>query len=406
MGSAFASGGAISTGTGSATGYTLHTFTTTGNSSFVVPDLGTRLRASVGGDLSGSGALVFSGPGTLTLTGSNTFTGLTTVSAGTLSIGNGGTAGSMTGNIANNSALVFNRSNASTYAGAISGSGSVTKLGAGTLTLSGSSSYTGGTVVSAGTLSITNSNALGQSGTVVLGNAATGSSAVTLRSTVDLARDITVSTSGSGVARIEGDTNFITYSGGLLLNRPTTLGGAATDRYGVSGRISGPVGTLTIDAPRVTFDQTAANANTFTGSVAINPGRILQLNTVNALSGSHAVAANGTLYLVVGTGSTATIGTLSGTGLVSPNPSVAGLQTLSVGSDNGSGTFGGSLANGGGTLAWSRPAPAPRRSPGATRTPAAPWCRPARCRCRDRAWPAAARGPWARARCRSPRGPR
>ena len=229
--------------------------------------------------------------------------------------------------------------------------GGLTKLGAGTLTLSASNSYTGGTVVSAGILSITNSNALGTSGTVVLGNAATGSSGVTLRSTVDLARDITVSTSGSGVARIEGDTNFITYSGGLLLNRPTTLGGTAADRYGVSGRISGPVGTLTIDAPRVTFDQTAANANTFTGSVAINPGRILQLNTVNALSGSHAVAANGTLYLVVGTGSTATIGTLSGTGLVSPNPSVAGLQTLSVGSDNGSGTFGGSLANGGGTLA-------------------------------------------------------
>ena len=175
--------------------------------------------------------------------------------------------------------------------------GGLTKLGAGTLTLSGSSSYTGGTVVSAGTLSITNSNALGKSGTVVLGNAATGSSAVTLRSTVDLARDITVSSSGSGVARIEGDTNFITYSGGLALNRPTTLGGTSADRYGVSGRISGPVGTLTIDAPRVTFDQTAANANTFTGSVAINPGRILQLNSPHGLSGSHAVTANGLFYL-------------------------------------------------------------------------------------------------------------
>ena len=53
--------------------------------------------------------------------------------------------------------------------------GGLTKLGAGTLTLTASNAYTGGTVVSAGMLSITNSNALGQSGTVVLGNAATDS---------------------------------------------------------------------------------------------------------------------------------------------------------------------------------------------------------------------------------------
>jgi hypothetical protein len=60
-----------------------------------------------------------------------------TISAGTLSIGNGTTSGSITGNITNNAALAFNRSDNSTYSGVISGTGTLEKLGNGTLTLTG-----------------------------------------------------------------------------------------------------------------------------------------------------------------------------------------------------------------------------------------------------------------------------
>ena len=85
----------------------------------------------------------------------------TTISAGTLQIGNGGTTGSVAGDVVDNAALVFNRSDALTYGGVISGTGSLTKSGTGTLTLTGDNTYTGGTTISAGTLQIGNGGTTG-----------------------------------------------------------------------------------------------------------------------------------------------------------------------------------------------------------------------------------------------------
>ncbi len=73
--------------------------------------------------MSGTGLLTKSGAGTLTLTGANTYTGGTTVSAGTLQ----GNTTSLQGNIANNAAVVFDQVAAGTYAGVLSGTGSLTK---------------------------------------------------------------------------------------------------------------------------------------------------------------------------------------------------------------------------------------------------------------------------------------
>ena len=87
----------------------------------------------------------------LTLTGASAY-GLTTVSAGTLEIGSGGTTGSYAGDITNNAAVAFNRSNASTYAAVISGPGTVSKLGAGTLSMTGVRAYLGDTIISGGAL--------------------------------------------------------------------------------------------------------------------------------------------------------------------------------------------------------------------------------------------------------------
>ncbi|QBH97055.1 hypothetical protein EKN56_11995 [Limnobaculum zhutongyuii] len=108
---------------------------------------------SYAGVVSGNGALEKNSASTiLTLTGDNTFTGSTSINSGTLQIGSGGSSGSIISNIINNDALIFNRLDDITYSGVLSGSGSLTKLGAGSLTLNSTGSSQGNVAVNAGTL--------------------------------------------------------------------------------------------------------------------------------------------------------------------------------------------------------------------------------------------------------------
>ena len=113
-----------------------------------------RFGGSVAGNIVNNGVLVFNrsdtltlggrsaapvrshnpGAGTVVLTGDNTYTGGTTIAAGTLQLGDGGASGSIVGDVIDNCALVFNRSDAVSFAGNISGIGSVTQAGTGTLT--------------------------------------------------------------------------------------------------------------------------------------------------------------------------------------------------------------------------------------------------------------------------------
>lgn len=99
------------------------------------------LAASVSNNGGNATSITKSGSGRWILTGNNSATGTVTISGGTLQIGNGGTSGSIAGNVTNGGHLVFNRSNSYTYGGVISSSGTVTKNGAGTLILSGTNIY-------------------------------------------------------------------------------------------------------------------------------------------------------------------------------------------------------------------------------------------------------------------------
>lgn len=102
--------------------------------------------------LTGNRRLIKYGTGTLTITGDATYTGNTTIGGGTLQIGNGGTTGSILGDVVNLGSLTFARSNAYFFSGVISGSGVVQQSGPGVTFLLGENTYTGATIVNSGSL--------------------------------------------------------------------------------------------------------------------------------------------------------------------------------------------------------------------------------------------------------------
>jgi fibronectin-binding autotransporter adhesin len=109
-----------------------------------------------GGVVSGTGSLEQMGSGTTAVTSANTYSGGTTISDGTLQLGNGGATGSIVGNVLTegDGALAFNRSNTYTFGGTISGTGSVSQTGSGITILTGDNSYTGATTITNGWLYI------------------------------------------------------------------------------------------------------------------------------------------------------------------------------------------------------------------------------------------------------------
>src|SRR5690606_23555287 len=213
------------------------------------------------GVIGGARKLAEAGTGATTLTGTNTYSGGTTISAGTLAIGNGGTTGSITGDVTNNGALQFNRSDAVGFAGAISGTGSVTQAGSGTTTLTGANTYSGGTTISAGTLSI------GDGGTA---GSITGD--VTNNGTLQFNRSDAV-----GFAGVIGGTGSLTQAG----SGATTLTG--TNTY--SGGTTISAGTLAIGD--------GGTAGSITGDVTNNG--TLQFNRSDAVGFAGVIGGTGSL---------------------------------------------------------------------------------------------------------------
>jgi autotransporter-associated beta strand protein len=122
----------------------------------------------------GGRSLIKYGTGTLTIAGAGTYTGGTTIENGIVQLGNGGAGGSILGNLVfcsnsadpncntgTNKALVFDRSDVSTFSGSIIGPGQVAQIGSGTVALLGTNTYTGGTTISSGTLQLGNGGTTG-----------------------------------------------------------------------------------------------------------------------------------------------------------------------------------------------------------------------------------------------------
>ncbi len=105
------------------------------------------------GVLSGDEAVLEkTGTGTLTLSANQAYTGRTTITQGTLQLGDGGTSGWVEGPIINHGSLAFRRSDDVVFSEAISGMGVVMQNGGGVLDLAGPMSFEGSMLVHSGTL--------------------------------------------------------------------------------------------------------------------------------------------------------------------------------------------------------------------------------------------------------------
>ena len=118
----------------------------------------------------GNGALTKKGTGTLIIDTANNSISSTTISAGTVQLGNNDNVGDLgSANIIDQGTLAFMEASAFTVGNIISGNGSVAQNDTNTTKLTGANTYAGGTLVNSGTLQMGVKNALGTPGTGVAG---------------------------------------------------------------------------------------------------------------------------------------------------------------------------------------------------------------------------------------------
>jgi len=245
-----------------------------------------------------NGGLTKAGSGTLVLLGANTYALGTLISAGVLQVGSNGTAGSISGNVTNNSALAFHRTDSHTFGGAISGTGALTNL-AGTLTLSGTSTYGGPTAVAGGTLLV--SGAIGSSA-VTVGSGATLAGAGTVGSIAGMSGG-TVSPGNSAAAAGTLTVNgAVALGGGTYTCDVTGTGSTDCDKIEASGAVAA-ASALTINLPASApggFSECTSYSWTIMSGSSANAAN-MSIGTKWASSGTFAVSASGNTIVVTHT---------------------------------------------------------------------------------------------------------
>jgi fibronectin-binding autotransporter adhesin len=248
------------------------------------------------------------GGGTLILTAANTYNGGTTISGGTLQLGNGGTTGSIIGNVINNGVFAINRSDAFTFAGVISGSGAFNQIGSGTTTLTNANTYAGPTTVTAGTLvisatgsitsNVTNNATFNNAGTVTGSLTNTGTTTNTGTITNGLTNNGTINAAGVVNGAIANNAGTFTTTGALSSNSTFTNAASATlavgaSTYTLQGLLTNS-GAVTV-ANGATLNATAGGVtNNAGGTITVAAGGTVKddLNNAGAVSNNGAYIAN------------------------------------------------------------------------------------------------------------------
>lgn len=315
------------------------------------------------GSIVGTGGVRQAGLGTTILTGDSSYTGGTTISAGILQLGNGGTTGSIIGDVVDNGLLIFNRSNDLAFNGVISGSGAVTQDGAGTTTLVGINSYAGGTTINAGILKVSSDANLGAAAGALTFNGGT------LQTTADMASGRNTTLTSTGTVLTDAGTTFtlsglisgagsLTKSGAgrLVLMADNSYSGGTTiaagqlqlGNSGTSGWITGDVlnnGSLVFNrSDNVGFGDLISG----TGSVVQNGAGIVTLTANNSYLGSTTINAgtlriNGDQSAATGLVAVSSGATLGGSGIIGGDVNVVDGGILAPGNSPGTMTINGNL---------------------------------------------------------------
>jgi autotransporter-associated beta strand protein len=280
--------------------------------------MGSASNQTLSGIISGTGALIKAGAGTLTLSNTNTYSGITTISAGTLKISadanlgtapssvtatsitfNGGTLNTTgTFTLSTNRGITLtgagtintDSSTTLTYGGIISGEGAFAKSGTGTLiNPTGTNTYTGATTISAGTLYIVNASGLGNSSTgTTVSNGATLKIGTTGQT---ISEPITIN--GTGVSNV-GAIYFVetnnSYEGAITLGSNSTITSDVGGYQRINGTINGGY-TLTVTTAGNWYQNGSVGNNTAPTGYTINAG-----TSDVFLYSSHTVSGPITVY--------------------------------------------------------------------------------------------------------------
>ena len=201
-----------------------------------------------GSPITGLATLTKSGSGKLTLENDYNSTGVITVGAGTLQIGNGGTTGSITGpanvagaSVVNMGSVVFNRSDTVTYNGIISGPGTLTQAGSGKLLITAANTFFGGTTINPGSTVQLGNGPVADAG--VLGNGI-----VTNNGAVIFFRNanVGVATPYTGNGSFTFLSTGIAGTGGYVMNATNSFTGPVTLSM---ARIQSGFGALSFGSP-------------------------------------------------------------------------------------------------------------------------------------------------------------
>ena len=167
---------------------------------------------------------------------------------------------------------VNNAGNTFTISEAIGGTGSLTKAGLGTLVLSGSNSYSGGTTLTGGELSIGTDSNIGGAGSTINFNGGT------------------LQVTGTAITNLDSHiVNWGSFNGGIDVNN-------AGNTFTVSEAIGGTGGLIKVGAGTLVL----ADNNTYTGTTLVNAGT-LQLGEGSAIpSGGNVTVASGASFDIQG----------------------------------------------------------------------------------------------------------